>query len=105
MPLSHRLIFFTGSVSEIYEPRLTNTTIASRIVDVLVTAGIMWLMYDKRKEAHDAVPRKVKEMVYEILPKTTLSTMMALCFLFAESAGCFGRNRGNPLVCSDKTYR
>ena len=44
------------------------------------------------------------QIVFEILPKATVSTVMAICFLFAETSGCFRRNRGNFLACEDKVY-
>ena len=47
-----------------------------RLFDFCTTLGVILIVYKKRSEASTLTNRKLKEIVYVILPKATASTLM-----------------------------
>lgn len=103
--LVNRIIFLTPSISEGYlEGSISWKKTVARVFDVFGTIAVVFLIKKKRKEAGELSNSKLKRLVYNTLPKTIGATLVSLCFLFSESAGCLMRQQGVSLRCEDKIY-
>ncbi|GMI19191.1 hypothetical protein TeGR_g2891 [Tetraparma gracilis] len=77
-------------------------TMFTNCFDLATTAGMIALVFSKRRLCSKLSRRKLGGLLFSVIPSATMSVLTSLTFLLGETSGCLMRRYGNSALCNDK---